>query len=33
MITNEYNERKLQKELVEKISEFLLELGEGFAFV
>jgi len=32
-ITNEYNERELQKELVEKISEFLLELGDGFAYV
>jgi len=32
-ITNKYNERELQKELVEKISEFLLELGDGFAYV
>ena len=28
-----YDERELQKELVEKISDFLLELGEGFAYV
>ncbi len=28
-----YDERELQKELVNKISEFLLELGEGFAYI
>lgn len=28
-----YDERELQKELVDKISDFLLELGEGFAYI
>lgn len=28
-----YDERELQKELVGKISDFLLELGEGFAYI
>ena len=28
-----YDERELQKELIDKISDFLLELGEGFAYI
>lgn len=32
-ITNEYNEKELKDALVENIQKFLLELGEGFAFV
>ena len=28
-----YDEKELQKELVDKISDFLLELGEGFAYI
>lgn len=28
-----YDERELQKELVDEISDFLLELGEGFAYI
>ena len=28
-----YDERELQRELVDKISDFLLELGEGFAYI
>ena len=32
-IREEYDERELQRELVDKISDFLLELGEGFAYI
>lgn len=32
-ITNEYNERELKDALIDNIQKFLLELGEGFAFV
>ena len=32
-ITNEYNEKELKDALIENIQKFLLELGEGFAFV
>lgn len=32
-LTDEYNERELEKSLVTHISEFLLELGAGFAYV
>ena len=28
-----YDEKELQKEMVDKISDFLLELGEGFAYI
>ncbi len=32
-LTKKYNERKIELELTEKITEFLLELGKGFAFI
>lgn len=32
-ITNKYNEKELKEALVDNITRFLLELGEGFAFV
>ncbi|MCQ2797620.1 MAG: PDDEXK nuclease domain-containing protein [Bacilli bacterium] len=32
-ITNEYNEKELKDALIANIQKFLLELGEGFAFV
>lgn len=32
-ISNEYNEKELKDALIENIQKFLLELGEGFAFV
>jgi len=32
-ITNDYNEKKLKNALIDNIQSFLLELGEGFAFV
>lgn len=32
-ITNEYNEKELKDALIDNIQKFLLELGEGFAFV
>lgn len=32
-ITNEYNEKELKSALTDNIQRFLLELGEGFAFV
>lgn len=33
LLTNEHNERELEKSLTERITQFLLELGSGFAFV
>ena len=32
-ITNDYNEKKLKDALIDNIQSFLLELGDGFAFV
>ena len=32
-LTNDYNERKLEKALTDHITKFLLELGAGFAYV
>ena len=32
-MTKPYNERDVEKQLIDHISEFLLELGKGFAFV
>lgn len=32
-LSDDYNERQLEKELVDHISKFLLELGAGFAYV
>lgn len=32
-MTKPYNERDIERQLVEQISKFLLELGKGFAFV
>lgn len=32
-ITNKYNEKKLKDALIDNVQKFLLELGEGFAFV
>lgn len=32
-LTQDYNERELEKALIEHITKFLLELGTGFAFV
>ena len=31
-LTEDYNERELEKALIEHITRFLLELGAGFAF-
>ncbi|MCP3939890.1 MAG: DUF1016 domain-containing protein [Desulfobacteraceae bacterium] len=33
MLTGDYNERELEKALIDHITKFLLELGTGFAFV
>jgi len=33
VLTNDYNERELEKALTDHITKFLLELGSGFAFV
>lgn len=32
-MTNNYNERELEKALIDNITNFLLELGKGFAYV
>jgi predicted nuclease of restriction endonuclease-like (RecB) superfamily len=32
-LTNDYNERELEKALTDHITKFLLELGSGFAFI
>jgi len=32
-LTNDYNERELEKNLIEHITRFLIELGAGFAYV